>query len=65
MNAVHGTGLRVGNALSAIRTWPDRLAGLQSKTPSSHRSIHPGLRIQKKIAQFDRTIAMFRQRRWS
>ncbi|MDD4137701.1 MAG: hypothetical protein PHT99_07420 [Methanoregula sp.] len=65
MNAVHGTESRVGNMLSAIRTWPDKLAGLQSKTQSSHHSTHLGLRIQKKIAQFDRTIAMFRQRRWS
>ena len=65
MNAVHGTGIRMGNVLSAIGTWPDRLSGRQSKTPSSHRSTHLGLRIQKKIAQFDRTIAAFRQRRWS
>jgi len=65
MNAVHGTGTRVGNVLSAIRTWPDRLAGRQSKTSSSHRSTHLGLRIQKKIAQFDQTIAAFRQRKWS
>jgi|GEM_PF-1871667 len=67
------TGGAAESALISLRNWPTRVPDgpskipsyPEAKTPSSHPSVHLGLRIQKKIIHFDQIIAGFHQRRWS
>jgi hypothetical protein len=65
MEAITGKAADVRNVLDRLRSWPDHLSDRPAKTPSSRPSTHIGLRIWKKIEQFDRKIAKFPQRKWS
>jgi len=49
MNATVSKKISAGSVLASFGDLPGRLSG----------------RLRKKILHFDRTIAMFRQRRWS
>jgi len=65
MSAATKTAGPAESVLVSSRDWPSRVPDPQSETPSSPHSVHLDLKIQKKIAQFDQTIAGFHQRRWS
>jgi len=65
MSAAMGDAGPAESVLVSFRDWPSRVPDPHSKMPSSHRSIHLGLRIQKKIIHFDQIISGFHQRRWS